>query len=127
MGRRTYEVARTRQAEFEGSGQKWIVVSSKLKPEDCEGVTILNGDIARKVAAMKEEPGKDIWLFGGGVLFRSLLDAGLVDGVDLVVMPVMLGSGTPVLPEGKRQWLHLEKSRVLASGILILNYSVAEA
>ena len=76
------------------------------------------------MAELKEEPGKDIWLFGGGGLFRGLLDAGLVDGVDLVVMPVMLGSGTPLVPEGRRQWLHLEKSKVLASGILILNYSV---
>jgi dihydrofolate reductase len=124
MGRRTYEVARTRRAQLEGSGQKWIVVSSTLKADECAGVTVLSGEIFQAVAALKEEPGKDIWLMGGGVLFRSLLDAGLVDGVDLVVMPVMLGSGTPLVPEGRRQWLHLEKSKVLPSGILILNYSV---
>ena len=127
MGRRTYEVARTRRAQLEGSGQNWIVVSSTLKADECEGVTILSGDIVQAVAAFKEEPGKDIWLFGGGILFRSLLDAGLVDGVDLVVMPVMLGRGVPLLPEGRRQWLKLEKCKVLDSGILMLNYSVAEA
>ena len=124
MGRRTYEVARTRRAQFEGSGQKWIVVSSTLKADECDGATVLSGDVFRAVAALKEEPGKDIWLSGGGVLFRSLLDAGLVDGVDLVVIPVMLGGGTALLPEGQRRWLYLEKSKVLASGILMLNYSV---
>ena len=125
MGRRTYEVARTRRAQIEGSGQRWIVVSNTLKADECDGVTVVSGDVFRAVAGLKEEPGKDIWLMGGGVLFRSLLDAGLVDGVDLVVMPVMLGGGTALLPEGRRRWLHLEKSKVFASGILILKYSVA--
>jgi dihydrofolate reductase len=124
MGRRTFEVARTRRAQLEGSGQKWIVVSSTLKADECEGVTVLNGDVFGAVAELKAQAGKDIWLFGGGVLFRGLLDAGLVDGVDLVVMPMMLGSGTPLVPEGRRRWLHIEKSKVLASGILMLHYSV---
>jgi dihydrofolate reductase len=59
------------------------------------------------------------------VLFRSLLDAGLVDTVEVALMPVMLGSGVPMLPEGQRRRLHLEESKALASGILMLNYSVA--
>ena len=126
MGRRTYEVARTRRAQFEGFGQKWIVVSRTLKADECKGVHLLSGEVEQAVAALKAEPGKDIWLMGGGVLFRSLLDAGLVDGIDPMVMPVMLGSGTPLLPEGRRRWLKLEKSQALDSGILILNYSVAQ-
>jgi dihydrofolate reductase len=60
------------------------------------------------------------------MLFRSLVDDGLVDEVDVAVMPVLLGSGTPLLPEGRRQTLHLEKSKVLPSGILMLTYSVNE-
>jgi dihydrofolate reductase len=68
--------------------------------------------------------GKDIWLMGGGILFRSLLDAGLVDGMDVMVMPVLLGSGVPILPKGRRCSLHLEECKTLKSGILMLNYSV---
>jgi dihydrofolate reductase len=124
MGRKTYEVAKTRRASMEGSGQRWVVVSGTLRAEENPDVTILGEDVLQVVAALKAQPGKDIWLMGGGVLFRSLLDAGLVDGMDLVVMPVMLGSGTPVLPEGQRQSLHLEKSKVLPSGILMLSYSL---
>src|ERR1017187_7870188 len=71
MGRRTYEVARTRRAQLEGSGQKWIVVSTTLKADECEGVTVLSGDILGAVAELKAQVGKDIWLFGGGVLFRQ--------------------------------------------------------
>jgi dihydrofolate reductase len=125
MGRRTYEIARDRRESMEGSGQRWIVVSGSLRPDENAGITILSVGVARAVADLKAEPGKDIWLMGGGVLFRSLLDAGLVDGVEVAVMPVLLGSGTPLLPQGRRQVLHLRESKVLRSGILMLNYSVA--
>ena len=74
---------------------------------------------------MKAQPGKDIWLMGGGVLFRGLLDAGLVDSVEVAVMPVLLGSGVPLLPEGARRTLHLDVNKALPSGILLLSYSVA--
>jgi len=124
MGRLTYEVAKTRRASLSGSGQEWIVVSRTLKPEDNPGITILSSDITQAVSALKAQPGKDIWLFGGGILFRFMLDAGLVDGIDLSVMPVLLGSGIPLLPEGGRRSLHLDTSKVLPSGILRLSYSV---
>lgn len=125
MGRRTFEIARVRAAQWPDLGQRWIVVSSTLKPEEHPGVTILSSGVAEAVAALKAQPGKDIWLSGGSVLFRSLLDAGLVDAVEVVVMPVMLGSGVPLLPEGRRQLLHLKESKTLPSGILMLSYSVA--
>jgi dihydrofolate reductase len=128
MGRRTYEIALTRRNLFSESGHQWIVVSGTLKPEDNPGITILSSGIAEAVAALKAQTGpqppKDIWLFGGGILFRSMLDAGLVDAIDLSVMPVLLGSGIPLLPEGRRQPLHLDTSNVLPSGILRLSYSV---
>jgi len=126
MGRRTYEIARVRAAHWPDLGHHRIVVSRTLKPEEHPGVTILSSGIAEAIAVLKAQPGKDIWLIGGGMLFRSLVDDGLVDEVDVAVMPVLLGSGTPLLPEGRRQTLHLEKSKVLPSGILMLTYSVNE-
>ncbi len=123
MGRRTYEVARVRAAGWPDLGHRWIVVSRTLKPEDCPGVVILSSGVAGAVAALKAAPGKDIWLMGGGVLFRALLDAGLVDAVEVMLMPVLLGSGTPLLPEGRRQSFHLEASKALPSGIVMLSYS----
>jgi dihydrofolate reductase len=124
MGRKTYEVATAEGKSWDSFGQRWVVVSTTLKPEDHHAVTILSSGVAEAVAAMKAEPGKDIWLFGGGVLFRALLDAGLVDTVELALMPVMIGSGVPLLPEGKRRSLHLDESETLPSGILMLKYSV---
>ena len=129
MGRKTYEVASEKGKSWDRFGQRWIVVSTTLKPEDHPNVTILSSEVAETVAALKAQPGpqpeKDIWLMGGGVLFRFLLDAGLVDAMDVAVMPVLLGSGIPLLPEGGRRSLHLEESKTLPSGILMLSYSIA--
>ena len=102
-----------------------VVVSSTLEPAQYKDVTILSSGVAQAVAALKAEPGKDIWLFGGGVLFRSLLDAGLVDEVQVAVIPVLLGSGVPLIPEGRRCSLHLDESKIYPSGIVLLSYSVA--
>jgi len=129
MGRRTFEIAQTRRAIFSGSVQRWVVVSRTLNPEDYPDTTIVSTGIEAAVAALKAETGphsqKDIWLFGGGVLFRFLLDAGLVDAIDVMVMPVLLGSGVPLLPEGRRHMLHLESNNALPSGILRLSYSIS--
>jgi len=131
MGRKTFEVAQTRRKMFSGSVQRWVVASRTLKPEDNPDTIILSTGVEQAVAALKAETEpqaqKDIWLFGGGVLFRFLLDAGLVDAIDVMVMPVLLGSGVPFLPEGRRQTLHLESSKALPSGILMLTYSIAPA
>ena len=125
MGRKTFEIASAMRASFSGSCPRWVVASSTLKPEDHSGVTILSDGVAEAVASLKAEPGKDIWLFGGGVLFRFLLDAGLVDAIDVSVIPVLLGSGVPFLPEGQRQTLRLTSSKALPSGILQLSYDIA--
>jgi dihydrofolate reductase len=113
-----------RAAHWPDLGHRWIVVSSTLEPEEHPGVTILSSSIPESVAALKAQPGKDIWLMGGGVLFRCLLDAGLVDAIEVTVMPVLLGSGTSLLPGGRRQTLQLKESKALPSGILQLSYSV---
>jgi dihydrofolate reductase len=126
MGRKTFEVASAMRASLSGTSQTWVVVSATLKPEEHPDIQILNGDVIEAVAAMKGEAGKDIWLMGGGVLFRSLLDAGLVDTVEIALQPVMLGSGVPLLLEGERQKLNLSESKTLASGIVQLAYTIRQ-
>jgi dihydrofolate reductase len=74
------------------------VFSRTLRPADCPGATLVSSDAAAVVSRLKNEPGKDIALFGGGILFRSLLDAGLVDTVEVSLIPVLLGDGIPLLP-----------------------------
>ena len=104
-----------------------FVVSTTLRPIQHPEITILRFKVAEAIAELKEEEGKDIWLFGGGVLFRSLLDEGLVDAVELSVVPVLLGDGIRLLPKGRSWPLRYVQSKVLRSGILTISYDVSQA
>jgi len=65
-----------------------------------------------------------VWLFGGANLFRYLLDQGLVDRVEVSVIPVLLGGGIRLVPDGQAHSLRLVSSDALSDGILQLVYSV---
>lgn len=125
MGRRTYELLTAQGGHGAMPGLEVVVFSRTLPAAAHPGVRIVNDDPAAFVAALKARPGRDIWLFGGGVLFRSLLDAGLVDTVEVAVIPVLLGAGIPLLPPGAATKLVLADQRTLpASGIVALAYTV---
>jgi dihydrofolate reductase len=125
MGRKTYEVLTAQGGDGAMPGLDVVVFSRTLPAAAHEGVRIINDDPQRFVAALKAKPGRDIWLYGGGVLFRSLLDAGLVDTVEVAVVPVLLGAGVPLLPPGNPTKLILADQKTLPiSGIVALSYSV---
>jgi dihydrofolate reductase len=125
MGRKTYEVVTAQGGDGAMPGLDVVVFSRTLPPAAYPGVRIVNDDPAEIVATLKTKPGRDIWLFGGGALFRSLLDAGLVDTVEVAVVPVLLGAGIPLLPPGAKTKLILADQKTLpASGIMALSYSV---
>jgi dihydrofolate reductase len=67
-----------------------------------------------------------LWLWGGGNLFRNLAEAGFVDGVDVAIIPVLLGGGLPLLPApGPRLPLQLRNHRLYpATGTLFLEYDI---
>jgi dihydrofolate reductase len=92
MGRKSYE-----QAGGGVSPLKTYVVSRTIKPGKHGKVTVLGTDALERIAALREEPGKDIWLWGGGELFGSLAAAGLVDTVEIGLIPVLLGEGRKVM------------------------------
>ena len=84
-----------------------------------------SGNIGATVAALRSEPGRDIWLFGGGSLFASLLGAQVVDQIEVAIMPVLLGSGTPLVSAvTPRSGLILTRSNTSPSGIVNLQYQV---
>ena len=113
IGRKTFEAMRRMGTDVTSKpGARNIVFSRTLRPGDYPHVTI-SADAERVVADLQAKPGKDIALFGGGELFRSLLAAGLVDGVGVSLIPVLLGGGIPLLPSpAGRATLKLRKHRV---------------
>lgn len=125
MGRKTYEALAAYGGEGSLPGLDVVVFSRTLPANARRGVRISNDDPGEVVEALKAKPGRDIWLYGGGELLRSLLDAGLVDTVEVAVIPVLLGSGVPLVAPGAPTKLALTDQKALpASGIVSLSYSV---
>jgi dihydrofolate reductase len=126
IGRKTFEAMR-RMADSAppAPGIQNIVFSRTLRPTDCPDA-ILSDDAEGMVANLRKKSGKDIALFGGGELFRSLLAAGLVDEVGISLVPVLLGGGIPFLPSpADRARLKLKKCRVYKkTGTVGLEYDI---
>ena len=124
MGRRTFELTLQPGAPPLPPGSKAFVFSRTL-PDTVPGASVLRDVSPATVAPIREQAAKDIWLFGGGELFRSFLKLALVDTVEVAVIPVLLGQGIQLLPQPATQArLHLTGHRIYPSGIVSLEYSV---
>jgi dihydrofolate reductase len=127
VGRHTFEMM-----EGQGAPSPWApatriyLFSRTLRPADHPGVIVVADDAGAVVEALRRESGDgEIWLFGGGALFASLLAAGQVDQVEVTVVPVLLGAGIPLLPSGAPQTsLTLTNTHVYPSGMVSLQYDV---
>ena len=123
MGRKTYEVVSAMGQDAGLQGLEVVVFSRTLPPVSRPGLRIVSDDPGDYVGALKKKPGGDIWLFGGGELCRTLLDAGLVDTFEVAVIPVVLGTGIPLVTPGRIARLELSDHKVLPkSGIVALSY-----
>jgi dihydrofolate reductase len=122
VGRRTFEgMARTGNTAM--PGMKTFVFSRTLQQHDYPDVTVVGEKAEEVISAIRVKAGKDIWLFGGGSLFGSLLAAKLLDTVEVAIMPVLLGGGIPVLaPPSIPAKLTLANHRIYKSGIVSLEY-----
>jgi dihydrofolate reductase len=125
IGRRTFETMAAGGAGSAPDGEVWVF-SRTLRPEDHPGVTVVADGVEERLRALRQRPGKDIWLFGGGELFRTLLELDQVDTVEVAVIPVLLGGGTPLLPApAARRRLSLTSHRVYEkTGTVLLEYAV---
>jgi dihydrofolate reductase len=125
MGRRTYAAAVARLGEAAFRGMKTIVVSRTLRPEGYPEATIFSELRRDWIAELRAQNGKDIWLFGGGALFGSLLQMHEVDMVEVSVLPVLLGGGVALLPPCAQPIkLSLARYKVYGSGRVSLAYDV---
>ena len=125
MGRRSYEAVKGAGGGGSTPDMQVFVCSRTLRQEDHPGVAIVD-DPEGLMAELRAKPGKDVWLFGGGSLFRSFAELELVDTVEVAVIPVLLGEGVPLLPSpAKRVTLKLAGHRLYAkTGIMSLEYAV---
>ncbi|WP_264538163.1 dihydrofolate reductase family protein [Flavobacterium sp. N1736] len=107
----------------------WQAIHSKNKfvfssqERDDKKATFITSNIEEKVAEIKQQKGKDIWLYGGAKLIKTFLDLGLIDIYKISVHPIVLGSGKPLFEDLKeRIGLELIDTRVFRSGVVELTY-----
>src|SRR5438477_12149925 len=95
LGRKTYEVSLRMGAKFDSQGRS-IVFSRHPPPADAPpGVEFVNDAIGPFVSRLREQPGKDIWLMGGGEIIASFLDAQAIDEFVISVAQCSLGMASP--------------------------------
>ncbi|MCB0570755.1 MAG: dihydrofolate reductase [Phaeodactylibacter sp.] len=125
MGYATYAQVLTFGA-FPYSEQKNYVFSRQQRPPDGNPVTFVAEDPAAFVSRLRQQPGGDIWLIGGGQLNAVLLQAGLVDELILSIIPVALGDGIPLFggQPATAQWKLLEH-KVFDTGLVQVKYGRA--
>jgi dihydrofolate reductase len=128
MGRKSYAVYLS-TGGGEGPALPVYVCSRSLPPGERNGVTFAADAVSHVRALKQTSDEKPLWLWGGGELFRVLAAAGLVDGVDVAIIPILLGGGLPLLPApGPRLSLHLRAHRLYAkTGTVFLEYDVRPA
>lgn len=134
FGRRTYEgmaahwsTAKGETAEFMNAVPKYVF-SRTLERADWSNSTLVNEDAGKAVARLKEQAGKDLFVFGSADLSATLIRHGLVDEYRIGLVPVTLGEGSPLFkPDSEPVRLQLLESRPLGERCLLLRYQPAGA
>jgi dihydrofolate reductase len=108
------------------NGYPKYVVSTTLEVAGWNNSTIIKENVVEAVSRLKEQPGKDILIFGSGVLVSTLMEHDLIDEYRLMVLPVVLGSGQRLF-EGvsDQKALKLVDTKTFGSGVVVLSYQPA--
>lgn len=125
MGRKTLEAGlRMTGGKLPKTSMKMYVMSRTIAPGERDGVIYVNESATALVARIRKQPGKSIWLMGGGEVTREFLRQDLVDEMYLGVVPVLLGEGIPLFPGGfpQREFTLIE-NKTYSQGLIALKYA----
>lgn len=128
LGRVTYEAFAQAWPESKDEGAPWMnsvpksVVTSTLDNLTWQNSSVLQGDLATEVNKLKQQPGRDILLYGSGMLVQTLMELDLVDQYNLLYYPVVLGKGQKLFEEGRESKLKLVETKPFSSGVVGLIY-----
>jgi dihydrofolate reductase len=134
LGRVTYEIfaGYWPKANVPGFANKMNsmtkhVVSTTLKKLDWNNSTVIKTNVPEEVRKLKQQPGKDILVYGSAKLVSTLLQHDLVDELRLMVYPIVLGSGKRLFDKAESmKMLKLADSKIFPSGIVLLSYHRAK-
>ena len=137
LGRRTYEIfagywpnASEDQQEIAeplNTKPKHVASTTLSDPLEWRNSTVLQGDLAEAVTALKQEDGGDVYVIGSAQLVRSLLEHDLVDELRLAIHPLVLGGGKGIFPaDGTLRRLRLVDSEATSTGVILATYARTE-
>ncbi|MGQ0661174.1 dihydrofolate reductase family protein [Sphingosinicella sp.] len=128
MGRKTYEFAAKSGGGGGGSSKLTTYIFSRKMTEAPDGAELVGEDAAAFVRGLKQQPGGDIIVMGGGELGAALIDGGVVDEIGLNVHPILLGGGVPMFPPmARRAELRLIEARPIERGCVFLRYAAGSS
>ncbi len=105
---------------------KYVVSTTLEEPLEWNNSTLIGENIAEEVSRLKQEPGKDILVFGSGSLANTLMEHDLIDEYRLMVFPIVLGSGKSLFRSGlDTKILKLVETKTFSSGVVVLTYQPA--
>ncbi len=121
MGRKSYEIMKGYDGTTPWSHAKTYVFSHTLPVTP--GIELLKGDVEEIIKQLKQQEGKDIWLFGGADLTTQFINLNLIDEYWLSIHPILLGSGKPLFHDiSTRKKLKLVESKTYETGLVSLKY-----
>lgn len=133
LGRVTYEIfagfwpTQTHNefgvADKMNSAPKYVV-STTLQKADWNNSTQIKSNVIEEIRKLKQQPGSKIGIIGSVTLVHSLLDAGLIDEIQVLVHPIVLGKGIRLFHDGYRSPMKLADSKILANGVVFLSYQI---
>ena len=122
LGRRTYELVRA-IGEWPYRGKRVMVLASEPLWNLPDGTTYVGTGLEAAVQAARAMTPQDIWIAGGAITMQTALDAGLVDILEIFIVPVMLGTGIPLVnPLESHQKLAFDGSEAFDDGVVKLRY-----
>jgi dihydrofolate reductase len=134
LGRVTYEEFAVAWPNMEHEGGDFAIrmnslpkfVATTTQDQLKWNATPLKGDVAEEVAKLKQQPGQDLLIYGSGELVRTLMQHGLIDQYNLLVYPVVLGSGKRLFGDASKTALKLVETKPFGSGVVLLTYRSAQ-
>ena len=105
---------------------KYVVSTTLEEPLEWNNSTLIQGNVAEEVLRLKQQPGKDILVFGSGVLVRTLMQHDLIDEYRLMVFPIVVGSGKRLFGDASdTKVLRLADTKTLDPDLVVLSYKPA--
>jgi dihydrofolate reductase len=126
LGRRTYEESVRLGAQFDGPGRTIVFSHNAPPPGTSRNVEFVSDAISAFASQLRRQPGKDIWLMGGGEIIAAFLDAREIDEFVISVVPIFIGDGIPLIARKHRHIpLELVSSERFEDGLVQTRYRVS--